>query len=81
MELDVLLSSLKDEDSNKIKVLLKEYVKPLSILTNFILTTKTSERLAENEYQTIVRAAKYDGVVELILDIGLLAKTLEDKLD
>lgn len=71
-----LLGSIDKKDAEAIQVLLKEYVKPLTILTNFILTRNYKNRVGENEFTTVINAAKYDGVLDFMYSLTECAEEL-----
>lgn len=78
MELENFLNTINEQDSKEIKALIKDYVRPLSVLANYYLSTKYTKRVADNEFNTIVDSAKYDGVLEFVSDIIATQQKLEE---
>ena len=77
MELRVFLESIPEDDSRMIRALIKDYVRPLSMLANYYTSTKHTVRVRESEFDTVVEAAKHDGVLEFINDVIKSHQTLD----
>ena len=76
MELESFLQALPEQTNKDIRVLLEKYVNPLSVLVNFILTSENLSRVSEDEFQTVVAAAKYDGVIDLMVKLQEHSETI-----
>lgn len=78
MELDIFLESIPEEDSRMIKALIKDYVRPLTMLANYYISTRYPTRVRGSEFDTVVDAAKHDGVLEFVNDVITSKQRLEE---